>query len=296
MAVPLRSMTGFGASAKDNGGRQVRVEVRSVNQRNLRLSLRAQPALGQFESEARAMVSGAAQRGQIDVNLTLVRPAAETLSPQARAAAASAVSTLRQLGEELHLSGELTLGDLARLPGIFSDAGGEFVSQEEWKLLESALREALERFGEAREVEGAALAGALRVHADAIEAFAGFARKRAPEVVERQRARLLQRVEELRAGPLSGLDMQAVEREAVFFADRADITEEVDRLLSHAARFREVLADGREAGKRLEFLGQEMLREVNTIASKGNDTEIARQAVEAKLAAERIKEQAANVE
>ncbi|MBN2714088.1 MAG: DUF1732 domain-containing protein, partial [Planctomycetes bacterium] len=192
--------------------------------------------------------------------------------------------------------GDLSISDLVHIPGLF-DTGTECtINEDEWKVVEQAAQAAIEQVVEMRKNEGNATAESLLELIQPIEDFSVSAREAAPGVIERFRERITARIEELRKSGIDTGDRNALEREVCLFADRADINEEMDRLTSHISQFRQAIESGGEIGKRLEFLAQEFLREVNTTASKANDTAIVTKAVDAKLAVEKIKEQSANIE
>jgi len=292
----LRSMTGFGAATAERDGISARVEIRTVNHRSLKLGVRARPSLGEFEKDLRDRVGGVLLRGSVDVTIQLRRPPEVAISPEQTESARAAVEALRRLAAAAGLRDDLAASDLAAVPGLLEESLDRPLIAAEWAIAAGALDLALRQVDAMRAAEGAALGRVLEAHLADLEAYEAASRVAAPQVVERARARLVARIAELRAGNPAALDAQAIEREVCFFADRADIHEELDRLRSHVAQFREALRGGGEAGKRLEFLAQEFLREINTSASKANDAAIAAGAVRAKLAVEKIKEQAANVE
>lgn len=292
---PINSMTGFGAGCAENEHATARVEIRSVNNRGSKLSVRSRPSLGAAEKNLRDIVNLQLQRGSIDVTVGLTRKLSLEQAPLLYEMAEAAIGTLRAIAGKLGLEDNLSARDLLLVPGLFGTDISESITAEEWPLIEQALNQALAQMAEMRRSEGEATAARLLEILQAIEDFRLAAMEFAPEVVQRQRQRLRERLAELEVSGRQA-DEQSLERELLFFADRADINEEMDRLSSHVAQFRQLLASGGEVGKRLDFLTQEMLREVNTTASKANDLRITSGAVEAKMAVEKIKEQAANLE
>lgn len=292
---PINSMTGFGAGCAENEHASARVEIRSVNNRGSKLSVRSRPSLGAAEKNLRDLVNLQLQRGSIDVTVNLTRKLSLEQAPLLYEMAEAAVGTLRAIAGKLGLEDNLSARDLLLVPGLFGTDISESITDDEWPLIEQALNQALAQMAEMRRSEGEATAARLLEILQAIEDFRLAAMEFAPEVVQRQRQRLRERLAELEVSGRPA-DEQSLERELLFFADRADINEEMDRLSSHVAQFRQLLAGGGEVGKRLDFLAQEMLREVNTTASKANDLRITSGAVEAKMAVEKIKEQAANLE
>ncbi len=292
----IRSMTGFGAGSEESPAAAARVEVRGVNHRGLKLTVRSRPPLGPLEKNLRDLAGEELRRGSVDIYVTLSRIEGEDLVTVREGVARQAVSAVRRVAADLGIGGELEIADLLRIPGFFEEETELPVTEAEWPLVEQAAREAIRQVLSMRRAEGAVLAERLRELASVIESFATEARRQAPTVVERVRERLRSRLEEIRTSGLLEADEQGLEREICFHADRADITEELDRLHSHLEQFRGLLDTGGEVGKRLEFLAQEFLREINTAASKASDGAIVSIAVEAKQAVEKIKEQTANVE
>ncbi len=291
---PVFSMTGFGLGAAENEHAAVRVELRSVNNRGQKLGVRARPSMGVYEKDLRDLIAEQLLRGSIDVTVNLSRKLSLDAAPVLEETAAAAIHTIRTLADKLGLTDNLTARDLLDIPGLFDAGLDESLTEAEWPLVQAALKTALEQMAQMRKSEGAATAERLLQIVQAVEDFRVNARSRAPEVVEKQRVKLRERLAEL--AEVRDCDNAALERELLFFADRADINEEMDRLTSHVAQFRQTIEQGGEIGKRLDFLAQEMLREVNTTASKANDLQLTKLAVDAKMAVEKIKEQAANIE
>jgi uncharacterized protein (TIGR00255 family) len=289
-------MTGFGSATAESDGLRARVDIRAVNQRNLRLSVRSRPMLGPLEKRLRDAVGARIQRGSVDVYVELQRTAPSAEQLVQHGVARATVDAIRNLAEELGVDGELQPGDLLRVPDLFGASQDEPVDETEWELVASATERALEELDTMRREEGAALCSALRDQVAQVERFRTLAAEQAGTARERLRERLHKRVAELLEADSTGTSQQALEREVIFYAERADITEELDRLASHTEQFSAALDGARQLGKRLEFLAQEMLREINTVGSKCADTGIASEVVQAKLAIEQIKEQVANVE
>ncbi len=288
-------MTGFGAAAAEENGLSVRVEIKCVNNRGLKLSVRSRPSLGVCEKNLRDLVTDRLTRGSIDVYVTYERSAAAGACPIRAEAAREAVLGLRRLAAELGLDDNLSARDLALIPGVFEHSAEEPATEGEWKVIEHAVRSALDQVSDMRRTEGAKLAEILQDLAAPLDEFVAKTITAAPLALERSRERLRLRLAELCPNGFAPADSQALEREMCLVADKADIREELDRLSSHIGQYRSALAKGGEIGKRIEFLAQEFLREINTTASKTNDTEIVQEAVRAKLTVEKIKEQSANL-
>ena len=291
----ITSMTGFGVGAVEEAGLSVRVEIKSVNNRGMKLTVRSRPSLGVGERHLRDMVTRRLVRGSIDVYVNYERTGEGEACPIRAEAAREAVAGLRRLAAELKLDDNLSARDLALIPGVFDHSAEEPATADEWTIVAKAVEAALDQVSEMRREEGEKLAAILSDLADPLETFVETTNRLAPRALDRSRERLRQRLAEICPNGFNAADNQALEREMCLIADKADIREELDRLGSHLAQYRATIAGGGEIGKRIEFLAQEFLREINTTASKTNDTEIVQEAVAAKLAVEKIKEQCANL-
>ncbi len=290
----IRSMTGFGSGAAEGAGFSVRVELRAVNHRGLKLNVRSRPNLGVWEKELRDLLAARLERGAVDAFVTLTRHGGSAGAACVETAR-ELIGSLRALAQELQLPGELRAADLLQVPGLFDEAGWSVFGEAEWAAGRQATEAALAQLLDMRRAEGAVTAARLGELIAPVATFAAEVRRLAPGVIERSRVRIRERLNELLGG-LRPADEQAVEREICLLADRVDVNEELDRLGSHLGQYQALLASGREVGKRLEFLAQEILREVNTCSTKAADAAVSALAVEAKLAVEKIKEQAANLE
>jgi len=298
----LRSMTGFGKGEASDAARSFSVQLKSVNNRFLELGLKLPSDFWAFEAEARALLQSGVSRGKVDMHwkessLAAEAPKAQVDMDQARAWQQS----LRTLAQELGLPQELRLETLTRLPGVLgADAartGGadeDAQAAERWKGMRAALAQAVAALQASREGEGAALSAELKAlladgeaRVTAIESGsaalqAGFA--------ERTRKRMAQVLETV------GADDPRVIAEAALLADKADIREELVRYRAHSAEFRRLLEAKEPVGKKLDFLCQELLREVNTMGSKSPEASLTQAVVGLKSVVERIKEQVQNVE
>ncbi len=291
----INSMTGFGVGAAEAEGFSARVEIKCVNNRGLKISVRSRPGLGVVEKSLRDLVAERLVRGSIDVFVNFERLGGGAACALRAEAAKEAVRGLRRLAAELGLEDTLSARDLTLIPGVFEHSAEEPATEEEWAHLGQATEAALAQVAEMRRAEGRKLAEVLLDLANPLEAFVEQTNTLAPAALLRSRDRLRQRLEDLFPAGLAAADQQALEREMCMVAERADVREELDRLTSHLAQYRAALAKGGEIGKRVEFLAQEFLREINTTASKTNDTDIVQAAVQAKLTVEKIKEQCANL-
>ncbi len=295
MKLLVRSMTGFGRGEASGDVGRVTVEVKAVNHRFSEVVFRMPRQFSGLEERVRKLVLGKVSRGRFEVYVAW-EPSAEARAVKVdKDLALAYYNALRQLAGEIGSNQELSLDTLARLPEVLSLQEGELTDDEIWALLEPALEQAMAGLIAMREREGALLAADLAERIDRIEAFRSAAAARAPVVVEEYRQRLTRRLEEL-LPPTNPVDPQRLAQEVALFADRADITEEIQRLASHIDQFRQALRSDEAVGRKLDFLVQELGREINTIASKANDAALTAAVVAAKSELEKIREQVQNLE
>jgi uncharacterized protein (TIGR00255 family) len=293
----IRSMTGYGR-AESTGARTIlTVECKSVNHRHLDVSLKLPRVLAAFEADARRLIQASVQRGRVDVSTTVTTAEGTVLNPltvnvaQAREYADAA----RRLSEALDLSDGPSLGWVMGQPGVLTREEQVTLSADEaWPLLEKALAGALALMVERRETEGAALAreltGLRAVLTGHVEAVA----RRVPAAVERRAARLTERMRAMLDG--AELDQARLAAEVAVWADRTDVSEELARLRAHLTQLAALLDGDEPVGRTLDFLIQEINREVNTIGSKADDLEISQAVIAAKATLEKMREQVQNIE
>jgi uncharacterized protein (TIGR00255 family) len=290
----IRSMTGFGAGRGAAGGEELDVEIRSVNHKFCEVKVRLPRELAALEVDAAKAVRERLARGGIDVTVRRAG-AAGAVAPRVDVPLAEAYArAFAELQARLALPGALTLADIVGSEGVIRLDERALDVEAAREALRSALGAALDALVEMRAREGEALARDVGGRLDAVEALVARAAALVPHAVEHHRARLAERVEELTRG--LALDPGRLAQEVALFADRTDVAEEVTRLASHVAQARALLASAEPAGRKLEFLVQEMHREVNTIGSKSQSAEIAAVIVAAKAEVERMREQVQNVE
>ncbi len=293
----MRSMTGFGSAVAEGPSGTVRAEVRSVNHRNLKVSLRLPSALASREPDLEGCIRERVARGSLQADLALERRTAPT-GPLVDAALARAyVDRLSALGAELGLPGEPDLALVASLPGVVVGAApGAAEVDALGRTAEEALRAALDALDASRAREGKALLADMEKRIGRVSKALARVQRRAPRVLTEARRRLARRVAEVLRDQPAAAAGEALAREAVLLAQRSDVTEEVTRLRTHVESFLSTARGEGEIGRRLDFLLQEMLREVNTIGSKSQDAGLAAAVVDMKVEVDRMKEQAANVE
>ncbi len=290
----LRSMTGFGRGTAREGEADATVEVRTVNGRFAEVTVRGLGDLAEHEAAVQGQVKDVIERGNATVQVMVGSGTATGPLRVDPAAAAAQGALLREAAAAAGLGPEsVTLADLLRAPDVLVPAPPDAAAAEAaWGALRAALAEALTRLDTMRQAEGAALRDDLADHLDTLGALVAEVETRAPARLDAARQRLRDRLADLAD---VGLDPGRLEAEAVLLSDKLDVTEETVRLRSHLDQFREALDAAEPVGRRLNFLSQEVGREVNTIGSKAHDAEITRLSVSMKEELEKIREQVQNV-
>lgn len=287
----LHSMTGFGSAVAQIEGIDYSVEIRSVNNRYFKASLKLPEIWAQQEIEIERMLRQRLVRGTVNFALRMRIASAQAAYTVNAEALAQYVSQARAaLGEQA----QLEAGALLQLPGVCVPPALDEIVEASWPDLQCAVAQAIDQLIEMRKREGEVLFADLMSHLDAIEAALKVIEPRKGEVVQEYHERLTKRVNELIAKAQLSVKQEDLVREVAVFAERSDINEELSRLRGHIEQFRKVAADGEQAGRKLDFISQELLREANTIGSKSNDAEIARVIVDIKSSIDRIKEQVQN--
>jgi uncharacterized protein (TIGR00255 family) len=292
----VHSMTGYGSASGAADRIEYSVEVRSVNNRYLKPTLRLPEAWSGAEAEIEKRLRARLRRGSVSVGVQMKIHDAEAAWDVNVSALNRYIEQIRPLEEEANTMLRVDLGSMMQLPGVCEPPDpDELVGPTREKLFE-LVDEALDALVEMRRREGETIAEDLLGNCERIETELSGVEQRAPGVVDEYRRRLTERVKELTETSEPSLAEQTLAREVALFADRCDIAEEVSRLKAHLAQFRKSLGEPEPSGRKLEFIAQEMLREANTIAAKSSDTEISRAVVEIKTGIDRIKEQVQNVE
>ncbi|RIK88179.1 MAG: YicC family protein [Planctomycetota bacterium] len=290
-------MTGFGDARQERANHALAVEVRTINNRHFKLNLRTTEGYGALDSRIEAVVREYVRRGTVNVNVRIRHMSAADDYRVNIDVLENYADQLQKVAAKRLMTEELRLEHLALLPGVIEELSAEAHDADDiWPLLEPTLRAALDAMTEMRLAEGTALGEDLRRQCDVVDASLQKIAARSPLVVDGYRHRLQDRVAEALAKFNVTVDPLDLVREVCVFADRSDISEEIVRLRSHLAQFSQALQAAESAGRKLEFICQEMGRETNTIGSKANDAEISHEVVEIKTALERIREQIQNVE
>jgi len=292
----LKSMTGFGRSEKQSGAFTCKVEIRSVNNRFLEANTRLPKHLSALELPLKKRLKARCARGSFDVSVTLEQAEGEPLDQKLKPnieLASQYIEAVRRLKEQLGLAGGLTLDTLLGVRDIITTAPLELDSVQESTVMDT-VEEALTALIRMREEEGANLEAELNQHIRQIGEHVGAIRERQPAVLDAYRERLREKIQAITDN--RDLDETRLAQETAIMADRCDITEEIHRLKSHLAQFEELLGSKEPAGRKLEFITQEINRETNTIGSKAADYPTSQMVIEIKSILEKVREQLQNIE
>ncbi len=293
----MKSMTGYGRGECTRGGNKATVELSSVNRKSAEISLNLPRDLDPLEAQIKDEIFKQISRGRVNARITL--QAADGFKSRAvrinSTLAKSYAREFRKLAKELKIEEVFSLDTVLRAPGVMETEEGAQDAEEFWSAIRTALRQALKGLTAMRANEGAHLAKDLVNRIAAIEKAVRRIEKRAPAVVQRFREQLSQKLANAGIGQ-ADLNEDRLAREIVLFTDRSDISEELTRLKSHFKQFADTSASGEPVGRKLDFLSQEINREINTIGSKAQDSAISREIVIAKTELEKFREQTQNVE
>lgn len=289
-------MTGFGRGYEAGENFSVTVEIKTVNNRFLDVNLRISNELQPIETVIKRQIGNRLSRGRVDVSLTFERTA-EVRYELNRPMIAGYLAAMKQMRDEFSLAGEPDINVIARLPNVLAPQK-EDLSEEFVVGIERAVNFALDDLQKMRSNEGEMLRNELNFRLSEIENRIPVIEDEASGVADEYRQRLTKRIGDMLSKSDSELaiDPARLAQEVAFLADRADISEEIQRLRSHIEQFRQIITEDAEVGKRLDFLTQELNREANTIASKTNNLVIKENALAVKSEIEKIREQVQNVE
>ena len=289
------SMTGYGRATVDVAGRRLAVEIRSVNHRFCEVSVRGPKVALQFEDQVRQLIQDRFSRGKFNLTITWVGAGeqGEVLKLN-EAVAQRYVDLMSQLKSRFNLAGEVEVATVASLPDLFTWEHTAMSDEESWSLVKAVVEKACDNMNLMKEREGGALTRDFEARLAAIRKQLDLVSERAPlrpaEAKERMVARIKPLLDDVEMDPIR------IAQEVALLADRLDCTEECVRLAAHLDQFRHLIEGPELAGRKLNFLLQEMNREANTIGSKANDVEIGHAVIVMKEEIERIREQVQNVE
>ena len=291
----IKSMTGFGRAEQIIDGRDIIVEIRSVNHRYYEFSARVPRAYGYIEEKLKSFLNGRISRGKVEVSVSIAAvEAADTLIEINKSVAKGYVDALRSVGEELGLADDLTLSQLVRLPDIFTVRKTADDEEQIWNSVKTVADEAVSKFISMREAEGLKMKEDVFERADIIERLVDEVERLSPISAENYRSKLYSRLCEVLAD--KNIDEQRIVTEAAIFADKTAVAEETVRLKSHIRQLRDMLELSEPVGRKLDFLIQEFNREANTIGSKAQDIAVTKIVVDLKSEIEKIREQIQNIE
>jgi uncharacterized protein (TIGR00255 family) len=291
----IRSMTGFGRAENQDADYRITVDMKSVNNRYLDFNIRMPKKYAAFESQIRATLKEYIQRGKVDVFIsTEDHTGKDTSLIYSRELAASYYGYMKQISEDLGIPADIRVTDIARSPEVLKmeeESGNE---EELWEALEPVIREAAEQFRISRENEGGRLKDDLLGKLEGMKACAEKIEALEPKILEDYRARLTAKMQEILED--RNIDDSRIAAEVILYADRICTDEETVRLKSHIEEMKSVLTNEDGAGRKLDFLAQEMNREANTILSKANDLTTSDIGIELKTEIEKVREQVQNIE
>jgi uncharacterized protein (TIGR00255 family) len=293
----MKSMTGYGRGECTAKGTRITVELNSVNRKQAEVSLSVPSELESIEPDLRDLILASVSRGRVSGRVILQYTGASRASAVAvnETQAKAYRRELSKLAKSLEIPDNLSLDSLLRLPGVLESAQPTLDAKAFRAPIKSAIGQALEGLLSMREKEGGNLGRDLAKRLAKLRRIVKRVAKLAPDVLKHHRERLIERLKKANV-EVPDMDDDRLLREIVYYTDRTDVTEELTRLGSHFVQLEECLSDVVPVGRKLDFLAQEMFREINTIGSKANDANISSEVVTLKTELEKIREQVQNVE
>lgn len=291
----LRSMTGFGRERAAFDEREILVEIRSVNHRFYEFTARTPRAYGYLDEKLKSLLGGKITRGKVEVSVYIYNKEGVNADITVNKEIAHGyLDALRTAAPELEVQDDLKLSDIMRLPDLFTVVKTQENEEQVWEQVKQTAESALEKFVEMREVEGVKMHDDIASRLGFIEQMVKSVEERSPKVNDLYREKLYTKLTELLKD--RNIDDSRVLTEAAIFSEKTAVDEETVRLHSHIAQFRTLINSSEPVGRKLDFLVQEMNREVNTTGSKCSDLEITKTVVDLKSEIEKIREQIQNVE
>jgi uncharacterized protein (TIGR00255 family) len=293
----INSMTGYGEAEGEVNGVIYAVEIKSVNNRYLKTIIRLPDVVLFLEEDIERLLRQNLSRGTINYVLRLKGASANALFDIDETALQTVIKKLRRIGSSTDIDGTIDIGSLLNLPGMVRPTLPDEETAEQIKTVALNITQvAIDKLKQMRAAEGQFLETDLKNQCEAMKGYLEQIRARSQAVLQEYAQRLKRRVNELLSEAKLKLDEETLAREVAILADKSDISEEIARLDSHLQQFDQSCRANELAGRKLDFISQEMLREANTIASKASDTEISRCVVDIKCRIDRLKEQIQNIE
>lgn len=291
----IKSMTGYGRSQMILNGRDILVEIRSLNHRYYEYNSRIPRSYNYIDEKLKVLLKSKISRGKVDVSVSINNiEGRDTEVAINKGVAEGYINALRGVADELCVADDLTLSNLIRLPDVFIVQKAVDDEDEVWADVAKVADEALARFVAMRETEGEKMRNDVLRKSDFILDMVAKVEELSPQTVENYRERLYKKLSEVLED--KDIDQQRIVTEAAIFSEKIAVDEETVRLRSHISQFRELVNSDESIGRKLDFIVQEMNREVNTIGSKAQDLNITRIVVDMKAELEKIREQIQNIE
>lgn len=291
----LKSMTGYGREQRLVGNREILVEIRSVNHRYYEFNARLPRAYGYLEEKLKNFLNGKISRGKVEVSVSIFNQEGADACIEVNPIIANGyINALREANKELNLKDDITLTQIMRFPEVFTVKKVTEDEEEIWNAVKEVAEVALDKFVSMRQTEGEKMKDDVSSKLDFIEKVVGEIEERSPMVTESYRERLTNKLKAVLED--KNIDEARIITEAAIFSEKTAVDEETVRLRSHISQFRKLIETDEPVGKKLDFIVQEMNREVNTTGSKCQDLTITQMVVNLKSEIEKIREQIQNIE
>lgn len=291
----LKSMTGYGREQRLVGNREILVEIRSVNHRYYEFNARLPRAYGYLEEKLKSFLNGKISRGKVEVSVSIFNQEGADACIEVNPIIANGyINALREANKELNLKDDITLTQIMRFPEVFTVKKVTEDEEEIWGAVKEVAQTALDKFVAMREIEGQKMKEDVESKLDYIEKVVGEIEVRSPMVTESYREKLTNKLKAVLED--KNIDEARIITEAAIFSEKTAVDEETVRLRSHISQFRKLVETDEPVGKKLDFIVQEMNREVNTTGSKCQDLTITQMVVNLKSEIEKIREQIQNIE
>ena len=291
----VRSMTGFGRALESKEGRDILVEIRSVNHRFYEFTAKVPRAYNYIEPKLKEFLNGRIARGKVEISVSVYNTEGTDVKVKINESVASAyINAMREVKDDFGLDDNLKLTDLMRIPDVFVVTKENEDEERVWEEIKEVAEVALDNFIKMREIEGETIKNNILIKLDTIEEIVNKIQAREPHLTEEYRERLYQKIKAVLEK--TDIDEARLLTEAAIFADKTAVDEEMVRLHSHIAQFKNFLSMDKSIGKDLDFLMQEMNREANTTGSKISDVEVTKMVVALKSELEKVREQIQNIE